>query len=326
MKILKLTLLGLLLFLIAGGIAGYFYFRSKFVPPPNQLGVRDKNKMVHFIWASDTMNDVVNPYSAMLLPVTVPGCRRTFYMQFDLGSPYSMFYRDMLQSLADTIGGLNYISKEDKVFVRDFSFAIGELTIQAAELPVVSYGKGEINWADSSSVEIIGTAGADLIEGYVSVIDFPAATFFLGDILADSLSAKASFTPLEFEHRRILLPVVLNGKSTSLLFDSGTSAFELLTSEKQWSDLAKKDALVESYGVNSWGKTLTVYSVPTDHSVKFGTQDVLIKKVHRIEGTSFMQNLLMRFSGMGGMIGNKIFIDRTIIIDTREFRFGLLPE
>jgi hypothetical protein len=326
MKIFKLTLLGLLLFLIVGGIGGYFYFRSKFIPPPNQLVVLNKNRIVPFIWASDTMNGVVNPYGAMLLPVTVPGCKRTFYMQFDLGSPYSMFYNNKLKSLADSIGGLDFISREDKVFVKDFSFAIDELTIHAAEIPVISYGKKGINWANSSSIEIIGTAGADLIEGYVAVIDFPAAAFYLGDILPDSLSAKAFFTPLEFEHRRILLPVVMDGKSTSLLFDSGTSAFELLTSEKQWSDLAKKDAVVDSYGVNSWGKTLTVYSVSTDHAIKFGTLNLPIKNVHRIEGTSFVQNMLMRFSGMGGMIGNKIFIDHTIIIDTREFRFGLLTE
>jgi hypothetical protein len=272
------------------------------------------------------MNNVANPYAAMLLPVTVPGCKRTFYMQFDLGSPYSMFYHDKLKSLAATTRGMNFMHKEDKVFVKDFSFAIGELTVTGAEIPVISYGKKEINWTDSSAIEIIGTAGADLIEGHVIIISFPAATFYLGDTLPDSLSARASFTPLEFRHRRIMLPVVMDEKSTSLFFDSGTSAFELLTNEKVWSAVANKDAVVQSYGVNSWGKTLTVYSVPTDHFIKFGTLDLPIKNVHRIEGTSFVQNMLMRFSGMDGMIGNKIFIDRTIIIDTRQLRFGILPE
>jgi hypothetical protein len=325
MKMLKLTLLVVFLVITAGGIGGYIYFRSKFIPPANQLVVRTNNKMTPFTWASSEMGNAVNPHAAMLLPVQVRGCERTFFMQFDLGSPYTVFYKDKLQSLADTMGGVSLVSREDKVFVQNFSFAMDKLTVTAAEAQVITYGE-KINWTDSSAVEIIGTAGADLIEGRVLVVDFPRARLFLGDSLPDSLEANAVFTPLEFKHRRVLLPVVLNGKTTSLLFDSGTSAFELLTNEKQWSSLAKAGASVKSFGVNSWGKTLTVYSVPTDHFIKFGTLALPIKNVHRIEGTSFIQNMLMRFSGMGGMIGNKIFIDRIIILDTRQLRFGLLRD
>jgi hypothetical protein len=48
MKLLKITLLVLLLLLGTGSIGGYFYFRSKFIPPPNQLVVHRKNKVIPF--------------------------------------------------------------------------------------------------------------------------------------------------------------------------------------------------------------------------------------------------------------------------------------
>ena len=44
-----------------------------------------------------------------------------------------------------------------------------------------------------------------------------------------------------------------------------------------------------------------------------------------IEGTKWQENLLMRFSGMGGMLGNEPFVEHPILLDVRAGRFGLVP-
>ena len=55
--------------------------------------------------------------------------------------------------------------------------------------------------------------------------------FTLYTHVPDSLARCASFAPLAFESRRILLRVRVQGQERQLLFDSGSSAFVLLTSQ-----------------------------------------------------------------------------------------------
>jgi hypothetical protein len=44
-----------------------------------------------------------------------------------------------------------------------------------------------------------------------------------------------------------------------------------------------------------------------------------------MEGTTLLQRSLMRFSGMGGMLGNRPFNQHTIVVDVAHQRFGLMP-
>jgi len=43
-----------------------------------------------------------------------------------------------------------------------------------------------------------------------------------------------------------------------------------------------------------------------------------LTEVTYIEGTSTMQNVLMRFSGMQGMIGNKLFLEHKLTLDCKK--------
>lgn len=77
---------------------------------------------------------------------------------------------------------------------------------------------------------------------------------------------------------------------------------------------------------NSWGKTLLAHTVPTAASLQLaGGGRLPLGTVTYIEGTSWAQQLLMRASGMGGMLGNEPFAAHTLILDVRGGRFGLLP-
>ncbi|GAA4007234.1 hypothetical protein GCM10022408_18920 [Hymenobacter fastidiosus] len=76
--------------------------------------------------------------------------------------------------------------------------------------------------------------------------------------------------------------------------------------------------------VNSWGKTLTSYTVATAEALHLGPATVPLQTVTYVEGTTVMQNLLTRFSGLGGMLGNEPFTTRTIIPDVRGSRFGVV--
>jgi hypothetical protein len=58
--------------------------------------------------------------------------------------------------------------------------------------------------------------------------------------------------------------------------------------------------------------------------MQFGATAVPLGTVTYIEGMSFMQSTLTRFSGMGGMLGNAPFSQQTIILDVKNGRFGVV--
>lgn len=324
MKLFRNICLSILALFILSSAGGYLYFKRAFKAPLNQLAIPAGAYQVPFVWQVDTLNSKLNPNAAILLPVTIPGCSKTFYMQFDLGAPYSMFYGGKLKAIAQRTSGVKIHGNDGKAVLNEVSFKVGSMAIYAEEIKVLAYGNGTINWADTASIEIIGTLGADLLDRKVLVLNYPQALMQFSDEVPTEVAAKANFTILRFDERRVVIPAVINQKETQVLFDSGSSAFELLTDKATWQKLAKDKAAEQVAEVNSWGNTLTVHSIASDKSMSFGEIALPLRNVHYIEGTSFIQRTLIQFSGMAGMIGNKLFLEKVIVLDTRRLRFGIL--
>jgi hypothetical protein len=116
----------------------------------------------------------------------------------------------------------------------------------------------------------------------------------------------------------------VQGKEEKLLFDSGSSAFALITSQTTWQQMARPQAPVQTAASNSLGRKLTTYTTATAEAIQLNQATVPLGAVTYVEGTSLMQNTLMRFSGMGGMLGNKAFEQHTIVLDVAGKRFGFV--
>ncbi|GAB3821647.1 hypothetical protein GCM10028895_24220 [Pontibacter rugosus] len=198
------------------------------------------------------------------------------------------------------------------------------MAVSAKEIKVLAYGSPTINWADTASIDIIGTLGADVIDRKVLVLDYPQALLQFSDEVPAVVAAKANFTSLTFEERRVIIPAVINQNKTKVLFDSGSSAFELLTDKETWQALATKQATESTVEVNSWGNTLTVHSIASNKNIHFGKTALPLQNVHYIDGATFMQRMLMQFSGMAGMVGNTLFLEHVIVLDTKHSRFGIV--
>lgn len=194
----------------------------------------------------------------------------------------------------------------------------------AKEIAAEQFDSSGINWADTSNAEIIGTVGTDLFEGKVLVIDYRKNNLFVGDKIPDALSARTKLADFKFKNRRVLLPAMVDGKETDIFFDSGTSAFELMTDKKTWEHLAKKGATVSRYAVNSWNNQLMVNTIQTDYTITFNSAEIPLRHVTYVEGTSFLQRLLMQFGGVGGLTGNKLFVGKIVILDTKNKKFGFV--
>jgi hypothetical protein len=317
MKSLKITLVALLALLIISSIGGYIYFDKKFTPPPNYLKLSQDIDSIPITWVADHSD----PRAALLLPVILQGIPGQFYMQFDLGAHSTLFYRKPLESLRTKFH--DQIPPIDSTnLLTQFSFGLGKIKVTADQFRVIDHGT-EINWADSTMLNIIGTIGADMIEDKIVIMDFKNNICFFGDSIAQ-LGLNLQLMDFKFDKRKVLLPATINGNSSHLLFDSGTSGFEFITSKNIWKKMALAGAQENSHNVNSWGNTLIAHNIESNKMIDFGMLKINLEQVSYIEGTSFLQNMLMRFSGMGGMIGNKLFLDKALILDCKNEKFGIL--
>ena len=324
MKVLSKILLSIFALFALSSIGGYFYFRKKFQAPANQLVVTQLPATTAFAWWADTANHRAMPHAALLVPVSLPGCPRTCYLQFDTGAPYTLLKSSALEALRAQYPATRPVLLAKSDTIRNLSFTLGQSRVLARTIRVRPYASISPIPADTSQPYIIGTLGTDLLDGRVLVIDYVRQRFTLCSSVPDSLLHRTAFVPLEFKERRVLLNAKVKGQAKQLLFDSGSSAFALLTSPSNWQQMAQPGAVARTASVNSWVKIMTSHTIATAAHLQFGTITVPLGTVTYIEGTSFTDQMLMRFSGMGGMLGNEPFVQHTIILDVKGGRFGVV--
>ena len=140
---------------------------------------------------------------------------------------------------------------------------------------------------------IIGTIGADLLEKRAVVLDMKRdACSFVENVTG------AGFVPFEFKKRKVMLPATLGGTRLKLLYDSGTSGYQLITTEENWKQLRTANASVKVEKGNSWGRALKVVSAPTEQQIRISDTALKLSEVTYVEGMPALQKWLMKRSGM----------------------------
>lgn len=298
------------------------FAQSDATQPPNQLVLPPGNHVLPLQWKGDSLHGVWEPHAALLVPVYLPGCPRTFYMQFDTGSPYSLFYSNKLTAIHRKYPAMKYL-KTIRDTLTNISFKAGNLAIRANTIAVQQFDSTGINWANKHNPEIIGTLGTDLIDNKVVVIDYPQQKLWIGDSMPTVFNQPFQPTSFMFVMRRILLPATLLNKKTILYFDSGSSAFELLTDKATCFKLTADTSATIQYPVQSWNKTLIANTVTSRDSLLIANTTIPLHQATWIEGVSAAQINQMMKMGMGGMTGNKLFLRYALLLDTKHQQAGL---
>ena len=210
MKTLFKILLSLLVLLLLSGVGGYFYMRQKFTPPANQLVVSGLPLTTDFTWQTSTAAGRSMPHAGLLVPVQLPGCARTCYMQFDTGSPSTIVYSRPMAALQARYPALPFAHVAGADTMGGFRFGLGQGAVRARRVRVLVHGAAEIP-ADTAAPFIIGTLGADVLEGGALVIDYAHRRFSLLERVPDSLAQRARFGPLAFANRRVIFDMSLQG-------------------------------------------------------------------------------------------------------------------
>ena len=290
---------------------------------PNYLRIPEKEFEVNILWKGDSVNGTWEAHSALLLPVTLPGCPKQFYMQFDLGAPSTIFYKSSLQEIQSKYPRLKMnINSSD--MLSDFRFLVGTTPVLADSAKVIGYQNTLIDWKNKKSIDIIGTIGGDFIENRFVIFDFRSDRLINGTELSKEIQETVKFTDFMYIQRTVLLPSEIKGKKTVLYFDTGSSAYPLLTDKQTAESLSLPGAGSSQYSVRSWNRSLTATTFKTNDSISIASKKIPIKKVTYMQGASDTQIAQMMKMGIGGMTGNKLFIGSILVLDTKNKKFGLL--
>lgn len=303
MKAGKRILLCVLELLMIGVIGSYFYFDYKFTPEKNYLTVAHESGNIPIKWPDTTR-------SALLLPIHFVKDSTTYYLQFDTGAVYTEFY-------SPAVDHLKGVSIRNGCAVS--SFYIGKTKISSDKIKVTNTGKG---FNPNDSVKIIGTLGADILENRKTFINFKN-NFIVLNLSRKPGEFRNPLMDFTFKKRKIIINGYFIGKREKFLYDSGTSAYELLTNKENWEELKQPHAKIVVEKAQSRPNILTSYTATTNKSIQFSNKKVQLTEVTYVEGFSQTQYMLMKFSGMTGMLGNKVFLKNSIYIDCPEGKIGI---
>ncbi len=318
MRLIKIIVISFLALLILLSVGTYLFVKKRFTPDPNYLELTESSNYVPIKWTKGKYSE----YASLLLPVQLEGIPHTFYLQFDTGSPSTLLYKGMMESIREKYPAeIAFIDSNSTIINQ--TFQLGEMKIHADNFKLYDYGKTPINWGDSSIIRI-GTLGADIIEKKITVIDFKNSCCYFGDALPE-MGEEIQFHKLIVKGRRTLFPAVVAGRKGNMMHDTGTSGFEFITNKKTWKKLAKEGAEPkEAFKVKSWKRELRAFQVEADAEMEFGSISIPLKQVTYVEGASFMQSAIVRMTGLGGMIGNEVFMDKILILDCKNERYSIL--
>ena len=327
MKILKRLFIGLSFVTLFCIISGYIGFRYFFVPGPNQLIVGTGNSRgsdkIPMVWVASP-GTPEDPYGALLVPITFQGIDQTFYMQLDLGHPDTVFYPGKLLSILErtsTTAGQVKLSDLEKV-----SFKVGDIPVVAKKVKLRGSKDNRIDWDNIASIELIGTLGSDFVEGSVMVMNYPLGMIQRLDDANDLKVPEEQWRSFYFRYRRTLLPAKIDSTNTLVMYDTGASAFDLITSDENFEKLAIPNSETTTTTGNSWGKQISIFHRPSLATMEFGTTALPIRRVTKMDGMGTLASALMGMSGMRGMTGNTIFLKHVLVLDYGKQRMYLNGE
>lgn len=303
MKIIKRILVSVLTIIVITGLGGYIYFEQKFTPEKNYLTVEHESGAVPIQWVGKDKN-------ALLVPIRFSKDTTTYYLQFDTGAAYTEFYSKAIENLKEIS-----VKNERAAAL----FYIGKTKITSRQIKILNTGKPSDK---KNPVKIIGTLGSDILEDRKTMINFKDQ-YIAFNISEQPQEFQNHLIDFKFKKRKIIVHGNLNGKNEKFLYDSGTSAYELLTNKENWEKLRLPQSRVNIEKAQSRPNILTTYTAESNSMIRLGNKNVSLNEVTYVEGFSQTQYMLMKFSGMTGMLGNKIFLNNKIYIDCTQEKIGI---
>lgn len=285
---------------------------------------------IAFEWVDDYVNGKKYEKVAMNVPVSIENLPYNFYAQFDLGArnvldqnciaPFIKQYKSLASkydsATVDKWHGVDCSSFNNLEILLDktpFNTSFLNMHNQGETIDLVEI--------DTLTPIRIGTIGVDMFYDKILIIDYPNQRLAVLDSVPEEYHVQ--YEKCKFEHNRIKIPVTVKGKQEFVLFDTGSSMFEMITTKQNWSLLAdtSPDA-IDSLSVNSWGKQNYVYWSQSMGAIDFNA--VPINNINIYYGGPQGLEAFLKKEELFGITGNKVFWNNIVVIDLKSEQFGIV--
>lgn len=265
-------------------------------------------------------------HGSMLVPVRLPGMPTDVHLQLDLGSRRSMLYTAFWERWVADFEGPRVLLVEEDVgrYLPDQSVFLGAARVVVPKLWLRNHRTPRPPSAEEALLpEAVGTLGTDLLGVRALVIDYPGRTLRLLAHLPAVWEARLHWAPMDVRNGRYIVQLQVHGRPRRLIFDTGSSAFALLTTPREWRRLARPGAQVEQLSVPSWDDTLAVLRTASDAGLRVGSLELPIGQVSYIPQLRWGLVLALWWLNVDGLIGNQVFLHDVVVLDPSRGRFGV---
>ncbi len=321
------TLLVLLVLIIIAGFIGVQKFNNAlFGDKSNYLEYTSESKPIHFDWAGDSIGGIYETQAAMIIPLKIDGLAHHFYMQFDTGAPHSYIYENDLKSLRAIGLDLKEVVKDDARYVERLDFILDDNHIKASMVKIYPNYGHSFDKNDTIRSIGIGTIGSDFMMNRITAIDFKNQNIQLYNERPEWIASLTGFKSFGFSGRRFMLPVTLDNKNYEFLYDSGCSAFGLITIKSRFNTYTKESTKQVNYDAKAWEGSIPIRSKVSDKLFNIGNVNLKMKRVSFVDMYTVMQPLITPFTRIGGWLGNQSFTESTLILDTKTKEFLVIKD
>lgn len=324
-KYVKYTLVSIVALLIIGGFIGARKFKNYlFAERTNLMTYTAESKPIAFEWANDSIGNHYETQVAMVIPLKIEGLPHKFYMQFDTGSPYTYIYENDLNSLKELGLDFSVVVQDEARYVAKMDFELGGNKVNASMIKILENYGSTFNENDTTGRIKIGTVGSDIMENRITAIDFHKQHIQTYPQRPNWMTSLPSFQPFDFQGRRIMLPAVIDGKELELLYDSGCSAFGVITTKNRFNRYTDEKTELIEYGASSWGSSIPIRHKATDQKIQFGNTKLGMERASYVDMYAWTQRFVTPFTRIGGWLGNRPFAGSTLILDTKKEEFIII--
>lgn len=287
---------------------------------------------IKFEWHGDSIGQKYFDKLSILIPFQIDNLPYKFNAQFDLGAVTTMLYGNSISPFLKLNPSLNskidtssqvLIQGQKNPLLKDVELKLDNMSFGKRNIALFK-GYGDTLTIDSintNTVKHIGTIAPDLFKDHILIIDYPNKRIALTEELPKSFN-KATFQKMEVHNGRIKIPFTVADSTHNVMFDTGSSIFELITDEENLKRIAKPNSpVLDSLQISSWGQYHYVNSRAINN-LKVGSKSFPNAKVYLWKGRDYLQ--FNKKENIIGATGNALFLNNTIIIDYKTKRFGIL--
>lgn len=277
------------------------------------LSVALNAQTIHFKWEKDSIGNKLIENIAMSVPFTIKN--KTYPFHFDLGANYTLIYDKCFENAefmkAKKIDPTSEAAGHKMFFIENQNFKINEYAVKNYKLQgILNFDQGEV----------CGVVGADIFQNKYLVIDFPNKKITVIDKLDQMSKSRADFVNIEIKNHKPILPLKIGGKEYRFQYDSGASIFPIISYKQNFADLISQSKFKEELNIRNFNNPLVVKAVETDKEIQIGNKNFRTNEFWYTDEDYFS----LKQDGIDGIIGNVFFMDKIIIIDFVNKRFGII--